>query len=83
MYLNLLVNKQLLHCPPVLLMQTSMVDTNSEGQGELEVLVSDGAQKRVHLRQRRREGGREREREREREISNRDSISTHSQLKKQ
>ena len=58
MYLYLLVDKQLLNCPPVLLVQTSVVDTNSKRQGELEVLVFDGAHQGVHLRQEGEGGGR-------------------------
>jgi hypothetical protein len=46
-----LVDKELFDCPPILLMQTSVVDTNSKGQGELEVLVPDGTHQGIHLRQ--------------------------------
>jgi hypothetical protein len=52
-----LVDKELFDCPPVLLMQTSVVDTNSKGQSELEVLVPDGTHQGIHLREKGREKG--------------------------
>ena len=47
--LYLHVDVQLLHCLPVSLHQTSVMNTNTEGQGQLEVLVLDVGEDPVHL----------------------------------
>lgn len=51
-YLNLAVDEQLFYSLPVSLMQTSVMQTDAKGKGQLEVRIPHGGNDIGHLNQR-------------------------------
>lgn len=47
--MNLLVDKELFHCFPVLFTKPSMMKTNAKRKGEAQIRVTDALKKLLHL----------------------------------